>query len=290
MASSVWKGYLTFGLISIPVRLHSAARGETISLNQLHKVCNSRIKMPLFCPVCQRNVDRSEIVKGYEYEKDQYVLVEEEEVKKIAPPSANTMEIEQFVDMSGVDPLYLDASYYMVPEDAGRKAYYLLVQTLEESGRAAIAHVTMHQREHVVVVRPYVHGLTLHTLYYADEVRRLPEYGHPEEVKVKTEEVKLAKQLVDSLAGEFDPARYHDEYRTRMKAMLDAKLEGREVATAPHTQMAPVIDMMEALKKSLAARETAPAKPPVREFGAEPEQAAAVAAEKKPRKRAGGKG
>ncbi len=289
MASSVWKGYLTFGLISIPVRLHSAARSETISLNQLHTVCKSRIKMPLFCPVCQRNVDRSEIVKGYEYEKDQYVLVEEEEVKKIAPPSANTMEIEQFVNMSGVDPLYLDASYYMVPEDAGRKAYYLLVTTLEESGRAAIAHVTMHQREHVVVVRPYVHGLTLHTLYYTDEVRRLPEYGHPEEVKVKPEEVKLAKQLVESLAGEFDPAKYHDEYRARMKAMLDAKLEGREVTTAPHAQMAPVIDMMEALKKSLAARETAPAKPPVRELTAEPEQPVEVSAAKKPRRRAGGK-
>lgn len=287
MATSVWKGYLTFGLISVPVRLFSAARTETISLNQLHRVCKSRIKMPLFCPVCQRNVERSEIVKGYEYEKDQYVLVDEEEVKKIAPPSANTMEIEQFVSLSSVDPIYLDASYYMVPEDAGRKAYYLLLETMQESGRAAIAHVTMYQREHVVLVRPHGRGLALHTLYYADEVRQLSEYGHPEEVALKPEEVKLARQLVESLAGEFEPQKYHDEYRARLKALLDAKLEGREVAAAPAAQMAPVIDMMEALKKSLAARESAPAKPPARELEVESEKPAiAVATEKKPRKRA----
>jgi DNA end-binding protein Ku len=292
MATSVWKGYLTFGLISVPVRLFSAARTEHIALNQLHNECKTRVKQPLYCPTHQRIVERSEIVKGYEYEKGQYVLVEDEEIKKIAPPSASSMEIQEFVNADDVDPLYLDASYYMVPEDAGRKAYQLLVKTMEESGRAAIAKLCMHQREYVVLVRPRDHGLTLHTMYFADEVRALPEYGEKGEVKVKPEEVKLAKQLVDSLAGEFDPKKYHDEYKERLKALLDAKLAGQEVAVAAQPQLAPVIDMMEALKKSLAAREAPPSKPPARAVASdEAEKPAAVSrsaagAEKKGRKKA----
>ena len=276
MATSVWKGYLTFGLISVPVRLFSAARTEHIAFNQLHKECKTRVRQPLYCPTCERMVERSEIVKGYEYEKGQYVLVEDEEVKKIAPPSASTMEIQEFVSLADVDPLYLDASYYMVPEDAGRKAYQLLVKTMEESGRAAIAKLAMHQREYVVLVRPHDNGLTLHTMYFADEVRSLPEYGRQDEVKVKPEEIKLAKQLVESLAGDFDPKKYHDEYRERLKALLDAKLQGQEVTVAAQPQLAPVIDMMEALKASLAARPAPPSKPPARAAGSEPDESGAV--------------
>lgn len=264
MASSVWKGYLTFGLISIPIRLFSAARGESVHFNQLHAECNTRIKQPQYCPHCQRQVERSEIVKGFEYEKDRYVLVEEEEIKKIAPPSARTMEIEEFVELKDVDPLYFETSYLAVPEDPGRKAYQLLVQTMEESNRAAIAKVAMHQREYTVVIRPRAHGLTLHTMYYANEVRDVPEYGQTADVKVKPEEVKLARQLLDSLTGEFDPKRYRDEYQDRLKELVEAKRQGLQIAEAPEVQLAPVIDMMEALKKSLAARESAPKKPPVR--------------------------
>ena len=276
MATSVWKGYLTFGLISVPVRLFSAARTEHIAFNQLHKECKTRVRQPLYCPTCERMVERSEIVKGYEYEKGQYVLVEDEEVKKIAPPSASTMEIQEFVSLADVDPVYLDASYYMVPEDAGRKAYQLLVKTMEESGRAAIAKLAMHQREYVVLVRPHDNGLTLHTMYFADEVRSLPEYGRQDEVKVKPEEIKLAKQLVESLAGDFDPKKYHDEYRERLKGLLDAKLQGQEVTVAAQPQLAPVIDMMEALKASLAARPAPPSKPPARAAGSEADESAAV--------------
>ena len=276
MATSVWKGYLTFGLISVPVRLFSAARTEHIAFNQLHKVCKTRVRQPLYCPTCERMVERSEIVKGYEYEKGQYVLVEDEEIKKIAPPSASTMEIQEFVNLADVDPLYLDASYYMVPEDAGRKAYQLLVKTMEESRRAAIAKLAMHQREYVVLVRPHDNGLTLHTMYFADEVRSLPEYGRQDEVKVKPEEIKLAKQLVESLAGDFDPKKYHDEYKEQLKALLDAKLRGQEVTVAAQPQLAPVIDMMEALKASLAARPAPPSKPPARVAGSEADETAAV--------------
>src|SRR6266568_3429108 len=171
MATTVWKGHVTFGLISIPVRMFAAARGERISFNQLHKECHSRLKQPLFCPVCNRNVERSEIVKGYEYEKDQYVLFSEEEMDKIEPPSARVMEILEFVKLDEMDPLYFDSSYYVAPEDAGVKAYQLLMKAMEESGYGAIAKLTMHQREHIVIIRPSAKGMTLHTMFYSNEIR-----------------------------------------------------------------------------------------------------------------------
>ena len=285
MATSVWKGYLTFGLISIPIRLFSAARDEHISLNQLHKVCNTRIRQPQYCPTCQRMVERSEIVKGYEYEKDHYVLVDEEEVKKIAPPSAQTMEILEFVNLADVDPLYYETSYLAVPEEPGRKPYQLLMKTMEETNRAAIAKVAMHQREYTVIVRPRANGLTLHTMYYANEIRQVAEYGQTDSIQVKPEEINLAKQLVESLVADFEPQKYHDEYQERLKALLDAKLKGQEVTTAPQPQLAPVIDMMEALKKSLAAREAVPKKPPARALEAVGGEETAEVAEKKVRKR-----
>ena len=281
MATSVWKGHLTFGLVSIPIRLFAAARSERISLNQLHKVCHSRVRQPQFCPTCNRQIERSEIIKGYEYEKDQYVLFTEEELDKLDPPSARTMEILQFVKLEDVDPLYFDASYYATPEDAGKKAYHLLLSAMEESGHAAIAKLYMHQREYIVVIRPRAHGLTIHTMYYADEIRSVSEYGQKDGAEPKEQERKLALQLIESLSAPFEPQKFRDEYRESLKSMITAKLKGQEVAAAPHPQLAPVVDLMEALKKSLAGKagKSAPVemKPPMR---AVPESAPA-------RKRAG---
>jgi len=252
MATSVWKGHLTFGLVSIPIRLFAAARTERISLNQLHKVCHSRVRQPQFCPTCNRQIERSEIIKGFEYEKDQYVLFSEEELDKLDPPSARTMEILEFVKANDVDPLYFDASYYATPEDAGKKAYELLLDAMEESGHVAIAKLYMHQREYIVVIRPRAHGLTLHTMFYADEIRNVAEYGHKDSAEPKEQEKKLALQLIESLSTRFEPKKYHDEYRQSLRTMIEAKLKGQEIAVAPHPQLAPVVDLMEALKKSLA--------------------------------------
>ncbi len=268
MATSVWKGFLTFGLISIPLRLYSAARSNRVYLHQLHKECHTRIKQPLFCPTCNRIVDRSEIIKGYEYEKGQYVLVEDDEIKKITPPSGKNMELLAFVKQSEIDPLYYDASYFAVPEDAGRKAYQLLYRALEDTGKVGLAQLSMHQREYTVFIRPQAHGLTLHTMYFANEIRAVPEYGKTDEIKLKPQEVKLAEQLVESLSEHFQPQKYHDEFQDRLKALIDAKLKGREVAAAPEPKLAPVIDMMDALKKSLAAAGSVPKKPPVRAVAA----------------------
>lgn len=266
MATTVWKGHLTFGLISIPVRLFSAARGERISFNQLHEKCHSRLKQPLFCPTCNRMVERSEIIKGYEYEKDQYALFTEEELDKVQPPSARTMEILEFVKLQEVDPLYFDSSYYVTPEDAGLKAYHLLLKAMEESGYAAIAKVAMHQREHIVIVRPQSKGLALHTMFYSNEIRAA-ETISTDKIELRDAEKKLAQQLIESLAAPFDPLKYKDEYQESLRAMIAAKLKGQEVTAVAQPQLAPVIDLMEALKKSLAEKQTAAAalkKPPAR--------------------------
>ena len=265
MASSVWKGYLSFGLLSIPIRLFTAARGERISLNQLHEVCHSRIKMPLFCPTCDRKVERSEIIKGYEFEKDQYVLFSDEDLDKIEPESARAMEILEFVKVDEIDPLYYDASYYLTPEEEGKKAYSLLLKAMEESNYAAIAKVTMHQREHIVVIRPRAQGMTLHTMFYQSEIREVAEFTHQEKVEPKEQEKKLAMQLIDSLAAPFEPEKYRDEYQESMLSMIAAKQKGQEVAGTVHPTRAPVIDLMDALKKSINAKPAASAKkPPLR--------------------------
>lgn len=264
MASSVWKGYISFGLVSVPVRLYAAARAARVELHQLHSVCKTRLRQPLFCPKCNRMVDRSEVVKGYEHEKGQYVLLDPEEVKKIAPQSARAMEILAFVKESEIDPLFFDSSYFVVPEDEGRKAYQLLLKTLEATKRVGIAKVAMHQREYTVFIRPYDHGLALHTMYFANEIREAPGYGKTDEIKLKPQEVKLAEQLVTNLSEPFRLEKYHDEFQDRLKALIEAKQKGREVAAAPEPHRAPVIDMMAALKKSLAASGSAARKQPAR--------------------------
>lgn len=254
MASTVWKGYITFGLISIPVRLFAAARTERISFNQIHEPCHSRIKQQIFCPVCDRTVERSELVKGYEIEKDTYVTVEDEEIRKIAPQSQETMEILEFVQVSEIDPVYFDTSYYITPEDAGKRAYQLLLETMQRTGFAAIAKIAMHQREYTVIIRPRDEGMTLHTIYYANEVRAIPEYGQTKNMEIKPQEIKLAEQLVQSLAAPFDPEKYEDSYQKRLTEMLEAKREGKVVQETGTRKLAPVIDLMAALQRSLNLR------------------------------------
>jgi len=278
MATTVWKGHLTFGLISIPVRMFAAARGERVSFNQLHKVCHSRLRQPLFCPVCNRQVERSEIVKGYEYEKDQYVLFNEEELDKIEPPSAHVMEILEFVKLDEMDPLYFDASYYVSPEDAGVKAYQLLLKGMEDTGYGAIAKLTMHQREHIVIIRPGAQGMTLHTMFYSNEIRAA-EAVPSDKIELKDQEKKLADQLIQSLAAPWQPEKYRDEYQENLKGMIQAKLKGQEVTEVAQPHMAPVIDLMEALKKSLAEKKAPPA---AQEQTAKPAAAMAAAGKKPP--------
>lgn len=251
MASTVWKGYLTFGLISVPIRLFVAARSERISFNQIHEKCGSRIKQQTWCPVCERVVERNELKKGFETAKGRFLIVEDEEIKKIAPQSSETMEILEFVRGADIDPIYFDSSYFMVPEDAGKKAYELLFQTMQKSGYSAIAKIAMHQREYTVVIRPHGHGLTLHTMFYPEEVRAVPEYGGSDNIQIRPQEVSLAEKLVEGLAADFDPSKYHDEYQSQLSQLIEAKKEGQEMQGPAPKRLAPVIDLMQALQQSL---------------------------------------
>src|ERR1700674_3188295 len=210
MASTVWKGQLAFGLVSFPVKLFTAARSDGISFNQLHKADGSRVKQVLYCAAEDKPIPRSEIVKGYEYEKDRYVVIEDEDIKKMAPSTAKVMEILEFVKSTEVDPIYFESSFYMAPDTAGEKPYALLFDTLKRTGYVGVAKIAMANREHIVIFRPGAHGLMMHTMYFTHEVRKVEEFRTDTTV-VKDQEVKLAQMLVESLAAPFEPEKYKDK-------------------------------------------------------------------------------
>jgi DNA end-binding protein Ku len=279
VASTIWKGHITFGLVSLPVRLTAAARAETISFNQLHKTDNSRVKQVLYCQAEDTPVSRAELVKGYEYEKGRYVVIDEEDIKKITPKSARVMEIIEFVKADEMDALYLESSYYLQPDEAGEKAYTLLYEAMKRTGHLGIAKMTMHNREHVVVLRPGRHGMVLHTMYYQDEVRAIDEFRTNGGL-VQDRELMMATSLVEALSAPFDVTKYRDTYRETLRSMIEAKIQGQEVVAAPEQQeLAPVIDIMEALKSSLNALK----KPATVETKAEQLQLDVVEAPKKKR-------
>jgi len=253
MASSVWKGHLTFGLVSFPIRLFSAARSETISFNLLHKDDHSRIRQVTYCQAEDKPIPRSDLIKGYEYEKDRYVEIDDEDIKKVAPKTAKVMEILEFVKSDQVDPIYLESSYYVGPDEGGERPYALLYQALKDSKYFALAKVAMHNREHIIILRPGAKGILSHTMYYQDEIREVEEFRTDTSL-VKEKELDMAKMLISSLEAEFEPQKYHDTYRDNLRKMIEDKIEGKKIVETPETHVAPVIDIMEALKKSLAEK------------------------------------
>jgi DNA end-binding protein Ku len=281
MAASTWKGHLTFGLVSFPVRLFSAARSETISFNLLHKADHSRIKQMVYCQAEDKPVPRSELVKGYEYEKDHYVEIDDEDIKKVAPKTAKVMEILEFVKADQVDPVYLESSYYMAPDEGGEKPYALLFQALRDSSYYALAKVAMHNREHIIILRPGAKGILSHTMYYQDEIRQVEEFRTDTSL-VKEKELAMAKMLISSLEADFEPQKYQDTYRTNLQKMIEDKIEGKKVVATPETHVAPVIDIMEALKRSLAEKR----KPAQAATAIASEAEEAAPAEEAPKKRA----
>jgi DNA end-binding protein Ku len=239
----------------MPVRLFSGARSSGISFNMLHRPDKVRVKQQYICPAENVVVDRSEIVKGYEFRKDEYIVIEPEEIKKIEPQTAKTMEILEFVKESEVDPVYFESSYYMLPEEAGRRPYALLTKALEESEYVAIAKITMHNREYTCFLRPSEGGLMLHTMYYEEEVKKVEGFGAPD-VELKEAEIKVAHQLIEALADKWDPEKYKDTFQENLKKLIETKLEGGEVVEMERPKkLAPVVDLMAALKQSLAQME-----------------------------------
>lgn len=256
MAASVWKGALTFGLLSIPIRLYAAARNERVALHQLHDKCHTRLRQPLFCPSCNRIVNRNEVIKGFEYEKGQYVIVDKAELQGITPESGKSMELLAFVKGEQIDPIFFDSSYLALPDKDADKPYQLLLKALDETHRVGIAKFTMHQRDYTVFVRPRDGGITIHTMYFVNEIRQVAGYGErPKALQLRPQEMKLAEQLIESLSEDFNPAKYHDTYEDKLRELVEAKQKGKIVAEKAPPKHAKVIDIMDALKQSVRQAE-----------------------------------
>jgi DNA end-binding protein Ku len=249
-AAAVWKGFISFGLVSFPVRLSAAARAESIHFHWLHRKDESRVREVWYCAEEDKPIERSDMVKGYEVAKGEYVVVEDEELKKIAPPTATTMDILQFVSSDAVDPIHFESSYYVAPEGAMGKPFSLFLAALSDSKQHAIAKLAMHNREHIVLIRPSDGGLVLHTLYYPDELHEGRRTETPK-AKYSAKELELAKSLVTHLKAPFKPAQFKDEYRENVQRLIEQKQKGQKITAVKQPHKAPVIDLMEALKRSL---------------------------------------
>ncbi|SRR5579875_190120 len=249
-------GNISFGLVSIPVKLFSATRSRSVSFNLLHKKDQSRIQQKIYCPVDDAIIDRSELVRGFEIEKGRYVTFTDEELKNLEARNEHAIEITEFLPLEQVDPVYFEESFYLGAEPSAAKAYRLLADAMRQSGRVALGRYTMRGKEHLVLIRPYGKGLMLHTVYYADEVRPAEDVNQAENEAVKEAELTLAKRLIDELTGkEFDPSKYHDHYRERVLQLAQQKVAGQEVTEpAPEPRRGQVIDLMSALKASLEKR------------------------------------
>ena len=252
MPATVWKGYLSFGLVNFPIRLYSAARPETVHFHLLHKKDLSRLKEVFFCAKEEKPVDRADMVKGYEYEKNQYIVVEPEELEQISPPTATVMEILQFVRMKEIDPIFFETSYYVAPEEAVSRPYALLLQAMKDTEYDALAKVTMHGREHIVILRPREHAIMLHTMFFVDELHSDKEVEVAAPAKFDKKEMDLAKKLVETLASPFKPEDYRDEYRKNVEDLIEKKKHGKKITPISQPRAAPVLDLMKALKESLA--------------------------------------
>jgi DNA end-binding protein Ku len=258
MAASTWKGFITFGLISVPIRLFAAARYSHISFHEVHRKCGNRVHQQLYCPYDKEVVPRDEIVMGYETEDEKMVIVDPQELKALAPPSSTEMEISQFVRLDEVDPIYFETSYFSVPEEAGRRAYALILSTMEQMKLAAIAKVTMHQRDRTVILRPYDRGLAVHTLYYPKEIREVPGYGNETPKSQNRQELSLAEQFAKSLVKPFQPEKFHDDYQDSVRELIESKSKGRALPKVEKARkLAPVIDLATALRNSLAKKKSA---------------------------------
>jgi DNA end-binding protein Ku len=251
MPATVWKGYVSFGLVSFPIQLTAAARPKSIHFHLLHDKDLSRVEEVFYCAQEDKPVERSNMVKGYEYKKGQYIVIGEEELKKIAPPTAQEMKILQFVRGQDVDPIYLDKSYYVAPDKAGTRPYELLRRVMEQTGYDAIAKIAMHGREHIVVLRPRQNGLLLHTMYFSDELNQGNQRNREVPEDFSKKELELAKTLIDGLKSKFQPEEYQDEYRHNVERLIEQKQKGRKVTPIRQPKPAVVTDLMSALEASL---------------------------------------
>ncbi|EPY12655.1 Ku protein [Paenibacillus alvei] len=252
---TVWKGAISFGLVHVPVKMHTATEDKDISMRMIHKECGSPLSYVRSCPVCDKEVAWDEIIKGYEYEKGRFVLFDKEELEQLQEEANRAISIIDFVDLQEIDPIYYQKTYYLSPDQAGANAYQLLREALNETGKIGIAKVTLRAKSSLAAIRVLNNCLVMETMHYPDEIRASTQVPNvPEQVQVNPKELEMAKLLISQLSTTFEPEKYTDEYRARLLERIERKIAGQEVRTAPAAQpTANVVDLMAALQASIEA-------------------------------------
>jgi DNA end-binding protein Ku len=249
---AIWSGTISFGMVSIPVRLYTATESHDVHFHLLHKRDGVRLQNIRWCPKDERSVPWDEVVRGFEYAKGNYVAITDEDLEHLPVKTVHTVDISDFVKLEEVDPIYYDKSYYLAPEETGAKAFVLLRQALQQTGRAAVAKVAIRDKESLCLVRPYQDVLSMDTLFYANEIRSTKDVA-VDGVGVSPKEIQMAVSLIENLSDSFDPARYHDEYQAALKKLIEAKVEGAPLPAAPAERGEKIVDLMEALRASVEA-------------------------------------
>lgn len=252
---SLWRGSISFGLVNIPVRLYTAVEEKNVRFNLLHRECRTQIKYQKVCPRCGREVSQDEIVRGYPFDRGRYVILEDEDFENLPVQTARQVQILDFADLSEIDPVFYDRSYYIEPDEGAEKPYALLRRAMTETNRVAIAKVAIRSRESLACVRVYNQVLVMETMFYPDEIRSVQRLrGVGQEPPLSEREVSMATQLVENLTEAFDPEKYRDEYREALLSVIERKIQGEAVEPAQAPPVAgKVIDLMEALEASLKA-------------------------------------
>jgi DNA end-binding protein Ku len=252
MPRAIWKGAISFGMVSIPIKLYTATDEKDVSFNLLHKKDGARIKQQRYCPEDDAVIEWNDVARGYEIAPDQYVIMEPEDFEKVPVDTTHTIEITDFVPSEQIDPIYYQKTYYLEPEKIGGKPFTLLREVLKDSKLVALAKVTLRQKEQLCTLRVYHNTISLETMFYADEIRATDEIDVPEDVSVGEKELQMAKSLVDMLTGNFEPEKYHDNYREALLELIERKSEGQEIKR-PAPVAGKVTDLMEALRASVEA-------------------------------------
>ena len=269
MARAIWSGSISFGMVSIPVKLYGATESKDIAFHLLHKTCGTRLKQVRWCPTDEVEVPWNETARGYQYAKDQYVVLTDEDFEKLPLPSKHVIDLSAFVEQREIDPVFYERSYYLAPDERAEKAYTLLLRALEKKGLTAVATITIRKKEQLCALRPKDGAIMLETLYYPDEVRAQPEMDLSG-TRIGDREMDMAFALIDLLQKPFDPEEYTDHYRAALEKMIEAKLEGREVVSSPEAKETKVIDLADALRKSVEAAKKGKPKAPARSRASRP--------------------
>jgi len=252
MPRAIWSGVINFGMVSIPVKLFTATESKDVSFHLIHKECGSRLRQLRWCPHHEREVEWGEVARGYEYAKDQHVVLDDEDFERLPLPSKNTISVSSFVKAEEIDPIYYEKAYYLEPAETGIKPFALLMKAIQEKQLTALAKVAIRNKERLCALRPYDGTLTLETLFFPDEIRAHAVEGL-DDMEVSDRELQMAFTLIDVMEEPFEPEKYTDEYRSALMQIIEAKLEGQEIVAAPVAATGKVIDLMSALRQSVEA-------------------------------------